>query len=351
MKTAVNQRKQLLFFTSAMCACALLVGCAPEPSTPSTTPQAAAPAVYAPVAAQPRGPVSVDVCGQPVTFERVPQRAVTHGINLIETMLALGLGDRLVGYGGLRDIHRLPADMQPLLAQVPDLSSLGMNMETLLHAEPDLVFSGWSYGFREGQVTPRRLAEFGIDSYVLSESCIRKVARERVSLEDTFHDMLSLGQIFDIEAHAQALVDAQRAELQHITQAVQTTTERPRVFVYDSGDDIPVTTGRFAMPHAMVEAAGGHNIFDDLSSSWMPGNWEDVIDRNPEWIVIVDNDYPTPDGKRQFLLNKPELADVPAIRERRFVMLDFAEGTPGPRNVAATRRIAHALHPDVVRTP
>ena len=316
-----------------------LSGCS-EQSTQSLAPGKAALA-----------PRTIEVCGQPVIFDQVPQRAVVHGINLIEMFLALKLQDSLVGYGGLRDIRRLPASMQPLLARVPDLSSQGMNLETLLNAQPDFVFSGWSYGFRQGQITPASLNELGIASYVLSESCIRQVARERVSLEDTFNDLLNLGRIFGIEARAEALVNAQRAQLGDITTALQGVTHKPKVFVFDSGTDIPVTTGRYAMPQAMIEAAAASNIFDDLSSSWMRGNWEDVIARNPDWIVIVDNDQPTPDGKRQFLLSKPELADVTAIREQNFVLMDFSEATPGPRNVEATRRLAHALHPQLVTLP
>lgn len=298
-----------------------------------------------------RAPLSIEVCGQPVVYDQVPQRAVVHGINLLEMFLALGLQDRLAGYGGLRDIQRLPPAMQPLLAKVPDLSSQGMNLETLLNAEPDFVFSGWSYGFRQGQITPASLQELNIASYVLSESCIRQVARERVSLEDTFNDLLNLGRIFAIEARAQALVNGQRAELQRITDALKDLTKKPKVFVFDSGSDIPVTTGRYAMPQAMIEAAGGSNIFDDLNSSWMRGNWEDVIARDPDWIVIVDNDRPVADGKRQFLLGKPELSQLKAIREQKFVLLDFSEATPGPRNVEATRRLAHALHPAQIPQP
>lgn len=298
-----------------------------------------------------RVPVSIEVCGQRVAYDKVPQRAVVHGINLLEMFLALGLQDRLAGYGGLRDIRRLPPAMQPLLAKVPDLSSQGMNLETLLNAEPDFVFSGWSYGFRQGQITPASLQELGIASYVLSESCIRQVARERVSLEDTFNDLLNLGRIFDIEARAQALVNGQRAELRRITDALKGLPKKTKVFVFDSGTDIPITTGRYAMPQAMIEAAGGSNIFDDLNSSWMRGNWEDVIARDPDWIVIVDNDRPTADGKRQFLLGKPELSQLKAIRQQKFVLMDFSEATPGPRNVEATRKLAQALHPEKIPQP
>ncbi|WP_370679504.1 ABC transporter substrate-binding protein [Comamonas sp. GB3 AK4-5] len=340
---------QLLSLLRPVLLCAAALGLAGCEKPAAQALETAAPADPAVAAA--RAPLRLQVCGQPVLYERIPQRAVTHGINITEMFLALGLGDRLVGYGGLRDLSRLPPEMRAQLAQVPDLSSQDMNLETLIHAQPDFVFSGWSYGFREGQITPASLAELGIASYVLSESCIRKIQRERVSLEDTFDDLLNLGRIFGIAERAQDLVDGQRAELRVLAQALQGITQWPKVFVFDSGTDIPVTTGRYAMPQAMIEAAGGSNIFDDLGSSWMRGNWEDVVDRDPDWIVIVDNDRPTPGGKKEFLLRKPELSHLKAIREQRFVLLDFAEATPGPRNVQAVRRIAQALHPERVAQP
>ncbi|MGE8319172.1 MAG: ABC transporter substrate-binding protein [Comamonas sp.] len=343
MNSRNGKRQALLFLQCTAVACALLAGCSERREAPPLAVAAAAPA-------QARAPVTLPVCGQPASYTAVPRRAVAHGINIVEMMLALGLEDRLAGYGGLRDVQRLPPAMRAQLAGVPDLSSTGMNLETILGAQADFVFSGWSYGFRDGQVTPQGLAELGIASYVLTESCIRKVARQRVALEDTFADLLALGRIFGTEARAQALVDGQRAELRRIGEALQGVA-RPRVFVYDSGTDIPVTTGRYAMPQAMIEAAGGSNIFADLDSSWMRGNWEDVIARDPDWIVIVDNDRPAPGGKQAFLLGKPELAQVRAIRERRFVLLDFAEATPGPRNLAGVQRIARALHPDRLPTP
>ncbi|WP_313073599.1 ABC transporter substrate-binding protein [Melaminivora sp.] len=324
----------------ALLALAALTACSRGPDAPGTTSPKNATA-----------PATASVCGQTVAYPQTPQRAVAHGINIVEMVLALGLQDRLAGYGGVRDIARLPPAMQAQLAGVPDLSSQGMNLETLLGAQADFVFSGWSYGFRAGQVTPEALAEYGIASYVLTESCIRQGPRERVSLQDTFADLLALGRIFRVESRAQALVDGQSAQLQALRRQLQGLPARPLVFLFDSGTDVPVTAGRFAMPHAMIEAAGGRNLFEDIASSWTRGNWEDVIARDPDWIVIVDNDRPAPDGKRQFLLAQPQLAHLKAVRERRFVLLDFAEATPGPRNVAATLRIARALHPERVPAP
>lgn len=294
-------------------------------------------------------PVTVEVCGEAWRYERVPQRAVTHDVNITELFLYLGLGDRLVGYSGIAATKEIDPALRGQLDTVPSLGRQGMSLEAIMGVEADFVFGGWNYGFREGQVTPATLAEFGIASYILTESCVRRIKRENVSLEDTFADMLAIGRIFAIEAHARQKVAEQRAQLQAVTARLQGVAPRPRVFVYDSGTDAPTTSGRFGMPHAMIEAAGGDNIFADIPSNWPRGNWEAVVERDPQWIVIIDYDRPGPQGKIDFLLSRPELGEVEAIRKRSFVVLSYAEATPGPRNVAAVRKLARAFHPGRVQ--
>ncbi|MDR2787945.1 MAG: ABC transporter substrate-binding protein [Candidatus Accumulibacter sp.] len=294
-------------------------------------------------------PVTVQVCGAPARFDTPPRRAVTHDVNLTEMFLALDLEDRMAGYSGIRSSKTVAPEYRARLERLPLLSDKGLSLEALVGAGADFVFGGWSYGFQPGEVTPEALARFGIGSYILSESCIRVGARRKVSLEDTFDDLLNLGRIFRIEARARAFIDRQRAELAKIAAALSGVKTRPRVFVYDSGETVPLTTGRFAMPQAMIELAGGANIFDDLPNSWMRANWEDVIHRDPEWIVIIDYGQPNAAGKIAFLLARQELAQVTAIRERRFVTLDYAAATPGPRNVESVRALAKALHPEAFR--
>jgi iron complex transport system substrate-binding protein len=294
-------------------------------------------------------PVTVQVCGAPVRFDAPPRRAVTHDVNITEMFLALDLGDRMAGYSGIRSSKTVAPEYRAQLKRLPLLSDKGLSLEALVGAGADFVFGGWGYGFQPGEVTPETLARFGIQSYILGESCIRVGMRRKVSLEDTFDDLLNMGRIFRVEARARAFVDRQRAELAEIGAALSDVKTRPRVFVYDSGEAIPLTTGRFAMPHAMIELAGGANIFADLGNSWMRANWEDVIHRDPEWIVIVDYGQPNAAGKIAFLLARQELAQVTAIRERRFVVLDYAAATPGPRNVESVRALAKALHPEAFR--
>ena len=66
------------------------------------------------------------------------------------------------------------------------------------------------------------------------------------------------------------------------------TGDPPRVFVYDSGESAPFTAARYAMPTALIEAAGGLNIMDDFEKNWATVTWEEVVERNPEVVVIVN---------------------------------------------------------------
>ncbi|MBD9581359.1 ABC transporter substrate-binding protein [Delftia sp. DLF01] len=327
----------------ALAATLLLAGCSRSDS--GTTSELPAPA------AVPQAAVTVNVCGSPVTYASAPLRAVTHDVNITEMFLFLGLGDRLVGYSGITQAKQIDPAFQAQLARVPRLAEREMNLEAILGASADFVFGGWSYGFRQGQITPEVLQRHGIASYVLSESCIRVGPRSQVALEDGLTDLRNLGRIFRIDAHAEQLAQGLERELKDLRERMQGVRQRPSVFVYDSGQDIPVTVGRYGMPQAMIEEAGGRNIFDDIPSNWPAGNWEDVVQRNPQWIVIIDYGQPHAQGKIDFLLAKPELAGVDAIREKRFFVMTYAEATPGPRNIARTRALAQALHPDRMPAP
>ncbi|MDE2668880.1 MAG: hypothetical protein OXI51_04410, partial [Chloroflexota bacterium] len=45
-------------------------------------------------------PVTVDVCGVDVTFDEAPTRVIVQESNALDILLALGLGERVVGYFG-----------------------------------------------------------------------------------------------------------------------------------------------------------------------------------------------------------------------------------------------------------
>ena len=89
----------------------------------------------------------------------------------------------------------------------------------------------------------------------------------------------------------------------------------------------------------MIEAAGGVNIMDVLDKSWATVAWEPVVDRNPQVIVIVNYGNVTADQKIAFLKGNPAFAGIDAVKNNRFVVLDYVEATPGPRNIRAVEKL------------
>jgi iron complex transport system substrate-binding protein len=157
-------------------------------------------------------------------------------------------------------------------------------------------------------------------------------------MEDMYADLLNLGVIFGVSEKAEALVAGYRARLAEVTAGVDRASPL-RVFVYDSGEETPFTAGKYAMPTAMIEAAGGRNIMDDLEKSWATVAWEPVVERNPEVIVIVNYGDVTAEQKIAFLEGNPAFAGIDAVKNGRYVVLDYVEATPGPRNIMAVEKL------------
>ena len=287
--------------------------------------------------------VSVDSCNRTVTFDSPPQRAISNDVNLTEMMLVLGLSDKMVGYTGISGWKTLDEEMRLGVKQLPELSPKYPTKEVLVGADADFFFAGWNYGMKVGgEVTPETLKPFGINVYELTESCIHIMSKKKASMDDMYNDLLNLGLIFQIENRAKKLVDAYRSDLKKFTQKLESIPTK-KVFVYDSGEDTPFTAGRYAMPTALIEAAGGINIMDDFQKSWGTVTWEEVIDRNPEVVVIVNYGKVTAEQKRKFMMSNPAFANIDAVKNDRFVTLEYVEATPGPRNIKAIKKLAKAF--------
>ncbi|WMY76575.1 ABC transporter substrate-binding protein [Buttiauxella selenatireducens] len=293
-------------------------------------------------------PVTVDNCGKPLTFNAAPKRMVVHDINMSEMAFELHLQPEIVGITGISGWYKNIPDFTRLQGNIPELAPKYPSMETLLAARPDLVFSGWNYGLR-GDVTPQALAKFGIKTLILTESCNHvNNHRARANMDLLYGDMERLGKVFGKEEDALKRVDSWKNQVADINK--KTAGRKPvRVFLYDSGEDKPYTSGAYAMPTAIIEAAGGKNVMDTLDKSWTTTNWESVAATQPEFIILMDyqSDFNGgADGLERFLEQHPLMKNTPAVLHHRYLRLKYQEMTPGPANITAITKIARALYPD-----
>ena len=292
-------------------------------------------------------PVTVDSCGTPLTFDAPPRRAVIQDINMSEMVFALDLQPSIVGVSGITGWYKLNDGFKRKQGAIPELAPKYPTIENLVAANPDFFFAGWYYGMKPGgDVTPETLEPYGIKTLVLSESCIHADKnRPDASMDLLYGDIEKLGKIFGKDRQAEALVAAWKGRIADVSRRIG-SERSTRVFLYDSGEDKPLTAGKFAMPTALISEAGGVNIMADLDTSWGTTSWETVAARNPQFLILLD--YQDDAGYRKlldFVKQHPAMKETDAVKNERFIALRYAEITPGPANIDAIEKIARAMHP------
>ncbi|MFF6978543.1 ABC transporter substrate-binding protein [Streptomyces sp. NPDC008343] len=293
--------------------------------------------------------VTLTNCGRKVTYDKVPERVVTNDVGITELMFALGLEDRMAGFA-------MPDDKGDLSSvpwkdgydKVKWLSKDQLTKENVVDARADLVFAGWNYGFREdGGFTPDALKKLGIPSYVLTESCHNgrtETARGIMPpLDALYADLTNLGKLFGVEKRAATLIAGFKRQIADVRAKAPEPADRPKVFLYDSGQDQPFTSGRYAAPEQIISEAGGVNVMHDLQDSWTTVGWESVVQRNPDVIVICDYGDVSAEQKRKFLLSYAPLRNVSAVKHKRIVVLDYVDLVESPRNPSAVARLGTYL--------
>lgn len=293
-------------------------------------------------------PVDIQNCFETTRFTEAPKRALVNDTNMVQTILDLGLADRIVGVSGIRGVERHLVSSREEIARLPQFLDRSPSMEAILGQDPDFVFAGWNYGFTVASgVTPASLATMGVKSYALRESCIRIGRREPISMETLYVDLSALGAIFGIRERAQALIAGLRARVAAVEERVRGARSRPRVMYCDDCNTTtpPFSVGREGMTALIMRLAGGENIFDDIADSYVNVSWEEMVRRDPQWIIISDHSTPI-EVTIKHLISDPQLAGVEAVRERRFIPLTYAEQTPSTRSVDGLEKVARAIHPD-----
>jgi iron complex transport system substrate-binding protein len=283
-------------------------------------------------------PLTISNCGRDYTFPAAPQRIVTTSLPATEMVLSLGLGDRLVGTVPTAG-SELP-QFRTALAAAPKIAEKAWpapGREAVLGVDPDIVLSGYIDDYGKDALGDRAdLAGKGLNSYLLQGSCGTAPAKA----EDVLADIDNLGRIFGIPGRA--------AELRE-TLATQLSAPAPdpgtakKVFVYEGQEDKPLTDGADALVNDLIARAGGTTIFPD-QKTFGEVSWEEVIKRDPDAILIVDQgDFLDPTKARAFLTSNPSLRGITAVKDQRFLSIGVTDLQPGVRNGTAIQALRAGL--------
>jgi iron complex transport system substrate-binding protein len=309
-----------------------IAGCSSSTAAPaaSSTPTTSAPTSET---------VSIDNCGFDLVVATPPERIVTIKSTSTEMLLALGLGDKIIGTG-FPD-GPVPDEWATAAADIPTISDFAPSQEAVLDLEPDFVFGGWESNFTAEAAGERAtLDSLGIGSYVSPAACKEDGYKpDPLTFDLVFDEILEAGAIFGADDAAAELVATQSEQLDSITPDDRGLS----ALWYSSGTDTPYVGAGIGAPQMMLDQLGVTNIAANVDDTWSSLSWEAVVDADPDVIVLVDASWNTAESKIALLEGNPATAGLTAVTNGSYLRIPFAAGEAGVRNVEATADLAAQL--------
>lgn len=215
-----------------------------------------------------------DMAGREVAVPDKVEKIVTTYKSATQFVLALRAGDRLTGVSLKSDKQPLFTALEPDIASLPVVGSKrkGLNMETILEAEPDLVIL-FPYG--DGPELADRLKSHGVASIIINPESLTLIKKTT----------LLLGEALSQEEQADNIIDAYNK----ILKTVEHTAELPRSekkIIYFGNSEITDTVGAEMLQTAVIEHAGGINPAAELKTGFIKISPENIIKWNPDLAVL-----------------------------------------------------------------
>ena len=252
-------------------------------------------------------------------FESAPERIVCNMQGSAELLIRLGLGDLIVGVAGV--FGEVDSDIKAEFDKIPVLSEDYAGQEAILGADPDMVI-GRGDLFVEGDYgsgTVDFLNDSGIHTYIMN------TGKDGAVFDDFFTDIEELGEIFDVQDTAKALIEQYQEQIDDLKNHASWSGKEKKLAEIASVEDgsFVVSSGKGEyFQNDAFELVGLNNIFQDAPGAEVSN--EDLIESNPDVLLLFRyNGGPDTDEMVEELYQNEALQDVTAIKERKIFVADF----------------------------
>jgi iron complex transport system substrate-binding protein len=158
-----------------------------------------------------------------------------------------------------------------------------------------------------------------------------------------------VGAITGHAVEASAVVDEMKARVAAITEKIAAIPQnQPPTVFWEVFDEPLMTAGPGTFVSQMIVIAGGVNLFADLSEDYPQVSAEEIIKRNPAFILGPDSHGDKLIAEQ--LATRPGWDQIDAVKNGRVFLVDGnTSSRSGPRLVDALESIAKVLYPNVFK--
>ena len=271
-----------------------------------------------------------------LSFSTGSIRAVSTSQFTTEILLAIGAENQLLGTSYLDD-EILP-ELKEKYDKIPVLSKAAPTKEQFYALNPNFL-TGWkSIAIPKNLGTIEELKENGVEVFFTK-------SQDSSKIEDVYDDILSFGNIFNLEENAYNVVKKMKEDISRVREKNK-SKEKIKVFAYDSQESAPFVVGGNGIGNTMIEIAGGKNIFKDTNFSFGVGAWEKVLDENPQFIIVIDYGNTSYENKIKYLKNNSPISQLEAVKKDRFIRIPLSYISPGIKIGKGIEIISNGLSED-----
>lgn len=253
---------------------------------------------------------------------KTPERVITIGGALTETVFALGAEQYLVG-SDTTSYYPQAAEEMPKVGYQRALSAEG-----ILSLNPDLVILTKEAG---PQTVIEQIKAANIE--ILTLEAARNV-------DDIINTIAAIGKALDKSEQADTLIAAMQQKQRQLSFKGHT---RPKVLiVHQHAGGAPTAAGINTAANSIIALSGGQNVVTKFAN-YKPLTPEAAIALAPELIIVAAPNASSIEDKSS-LTNHPLFAHTPAGKNNRVYVMDALEILGfGPRTVESAKKL-HALY-------
>lgn len=310
-------------------------------------------------------PLTIQNCGQEVTFAKAPERTVALGHNSAEIMFLLGLEDRMSATAFwpnkvIPELGASYANVEVLTVEFPTL-------ESVLSKQPDFVAAMIvTLMGPDSKVAKREDFEnLGIATYLSPSACSTEADTENANgskatgvygirknlwtMDLMYQEIDDLARIFDVQDRGQALIaDLKRREAKLRAEFAK-REDLTFLFWFSSpspADDAYLTGGNGPSAY-IADLLGGSNALK-TEAEWPALGWEGIMATNPTVIVAAQVDrarwgLDDAQNKIDFLKSDPAVSQMEAVKAGRIAVISGASMNPSINTIYGAEQLAEQL--------
>ena len=167
-------------------------------------------------------------------------------------------------------------------------------------------------------------------------------------LGDVIQNIRMVGRATGAEERADVIAEGMEARIEAVKARAADADTKPSVLHVEWAD--PLMCGGHWVPE-MVDLAGGSNTFGDKDTGTFKLEWDEVVERQPDVIVMMPCGFDVKRGLEDvpILSQREGWKDLPAVRNDRVYVVDASAYTSrsGPRLVTGLEIMAEMIHPEL----